>query len=107
MDIDVRDTAGQDWIENMRAQLTDQFETQTARLTELTADTGDPGEVHNQAALIATTRQSLSQISEALRRIAEGRFGLCEDCGNAIPRERLEILPHAKYCVPCQQRRGN
>ncbi|PZM90838.1 MAG: conjugal transfer protein TraR [Actinobacteria bacterium] len=107
METDVRNTAGQDWIESMRALLTDQFEAQSARLAELNVDTGEPGDVHNQAALVATTRQNLTQIKEALQRIEEGRFGICERCGGEIPRERLEILPHAKYCVPCQQRMSN
>jgi DnaK suppressor protein len=107
MSTDVRDTAGHDWIEGQRTLLADQFEAQTAQLTQLTADTGDPADAYNRAALIAATRQSLSQITEALRRIAEGRYGRCEKCGGTIPRERLEIIPHAHFCVPCQQLNGN
>jgi RNA polymerase-binding transcription factor DksA len=107
MSTEIRDNAGHDWIGDLRVQLAHQFETHTAQLTQLTADTGDPAEAHNQAALIAATRQSLAQVTEALRRIAEGRYGICEKCGGAIPRERLEVLPHARFCVPCQQRHGN
>ncbi|MEO3781037.1 TraR/DksA C4-type zinc finger protein [Micromonospora sp. B11E3] len=91
-------------IDALRTTLTSEFEAQTARLTQLTADTGDPSDPHTQVALIATTRQSLEQITDALRRIAEGTYGTCERCGNAIPTERLEILPHARFCVPCQRR---
>jgi DnaK suppressor protein len=89
------------------ASLTEEFALQTARLKELTeisADTGDPGEAHNRAALLAATRHSLAQIGEALRRIAEGTYGSCEKCGTPIPAERLEVLPHARFCVPCQQK---
>jgi len=92
-----------------RAFLSEEFAAQTARLKELTeinADTGDPGEAHNRAALLAATRRSLAQITGALRRIAEGSYGSCHRCGEAIPAERLEALPHAEFCVPCQQRRA-
>ncbi len=94
------------WLDELRTALSHDFEVQTARLTQLTADTGDPGEAHTQSALIATTRQSLDQITGALRRIAEGRYGTCERCSGPIPRERLEILPHARFCVPCQEKQG-
>ncbi len=58
-------------------------------------------------ALIDSTRQALADTTEALKRIAAGTYGRCERCGQDIPVERLEILPHARFCVPCQQaRRG-
>ncbi|GAB3149539.1 hypothetical protein GCM10027290_35930 [Micromonospora sonneratiae] len=106
MSTDTHGTAEHGWIDDLRTQLTGEFEAQTARLTELTADAGDSGEAHTRAALIAATRQSLTQVTEALRRIAEGRYGACEKCAGEIPRERLEILPHARFCVPCQQKHG-
>ncbi|SCF09969.1 RNA polymerase-binding transcription factor DksA [Micromonospora viridifaciens] len=106
MTTDLRGAADQQRTEQLRATLTTEFEAQTARLTELTADTGDPGEAHTQAALIAATRQSLAQIGDALRRLAEGSYGICERCDAPIPAERLEILPHARFCVPCQQKQG-
>ncbi|MFI7574862.1 TraR/DksA family transcriptional regulator [Micromonospora sp. NPDC049497] len=90
-------------LDTLRAALTHDFEVHTARLTQLTADTGDPGEAHTRSALIAATRQSLDQITDALHRIAEGRYGTCERCAAPIPAERLEVLPHARFCVPCQQ----
>ncbi|TCC00598.1 TraR/DksA family transcriptional regulator [Micromonospora zingiberis] len=100
------DTYDQKWLTELRATLTHEFEAQTARLTQLTADTGDPGEAHTNAALIAATRQSLDRISAALRRLNSGSYGDCERCGTAIPRERLEILPQARFCVPCQQKQN-
>lgn len=94
----------------LRATLSKEFVLQTARLkelAELTADTGDPGEAHHRAALLAATRRSLAQITGALRRIAEGTYGRCARCGNPIPIERLEALPRAQFCVPCQELVGN
>ncbi|SBT41729.1 TraR/DksA family transcriptional regulator [Micromonospora auratinigra] len=106
MGTDIRAERDQQRLAQLRASLSTEFEAQSARLTELTADTGDPGEAHTRAALIAATRQSLGQLGDALRRIAEGRYGSCERCATAIPPERLAVLPHARFCVPCQRRQG-
>ncbi len=45
------------------------------------------------------------QVQEAIQRRAEGRYGICEECGEPIPRERLEARPHATLCVDCQKKR--
>ncbi|MGE0232545.1 MAG: TraR/DksA family transcriptional regulator [Flavobacteriaceae bacterium] len=44
-----------------------------------------------------------ARIELALRRVDEGTYGLCEECGEPIPERRLEIDPAATYCVPCQR----
>jgi DnaK suppressor protein len=44
----------------------------------------------------------LTDIAAALRRMAEGTYGTCERCATTIPLERLEILPHARFCISCQ-----
>ena len=105
MSIDHR-TVDHSGLADLRASLADDFATQTARLRELTeinADTGDPGEAHNRAELLVTTRRNIEQITGALRRIADGTYGACEKCDRNIPVERLEVLPHARFCVPCQE----
>ena len=45
----------------------------------------------------------LRRISTALRRAADGSYGLCEDCDAAIPLQRLEAEPTAMRCVRCQE----
>jgi RNA polymerase-binding transcription factor DksA len=57
------------------------------------------------AALIASCRRAVADTAQALRRIADGSYGTCERCTASIPLERLEILPHARFCMPCQRRR--
>ena len=44
----------------------------------------------------------LAEIEDALGRIADGEFGLCEECGGRIPVGRLEVMPAARYCLECQ-----
>jgi DnaK suppressor protein len=45
--------------------------------------------------------EELREISGALQRIADGDYGVCAECGEAIPAERLRIAPVAKYCIDC------
>ncbi|MDH3384194.1 MAG: TraR/DksA family transcriptional regulator, partial [Deltaproteobacteria bacterium] len=48
-------------------------------------------------------KQKLKQIDDALDRIEENTYGLCEECGVKIPRARLKVVPFAKYCVECKE----
>ena len=50
-------------------------------------------------------RGKLEAIDEALSRVDDNSYGLCEDCGKPVPEGRLEIIPYARRCVRCQQRR--
>jgi RNA polymerase-binding protein DksA len=47
----------------------------------------------------------LSEIEAALRRIEEGTYGRCTNCGRQIPEERLEARPYATLCIDCQRQR--
>ena len=47
----------------------------------------------------------LGAVSAALRRLKEGRYGLCGDCGEAIAFDRLKVEPWALRCVACEGRR--
>lgn len=58
-------------------------------------------ERNNEMALLASAEASLIELLEARVRLDEGRYGVCEMCGNPIPSERLEIRPEARYCVAC------
>jgi DnaK suppressor protein len=46
----------------------------------------------------------LKQIDQALARVDEGNYGICEECGEKIDRKRLEILPFVPHCIRCQKR---
>ena len=43
----------------------------------------------------------LSQIREALARVEKGTYGVCTECGGAIPFERLFVFPEAPECADC------
>ncbi len=50
-------------------------------------------------------KKTLERIDEALRKIEEGTYGICEDCGSEISEERLKVIPFAIYCVECMEKR--
>jgi DnaK suppressor protein len=52
-------------------------------------------------------RHALGEIDLALDRLRCGRYGRCVGCGRAIGRDRLDVLPSAARCTPCQHRIGN
>jgi DnaK suppressor protein len=48
-------------------------------------------------------RRILTQIDDALRRIDNGTYGVCERCGEQIEPERLEAIPYATLCMACKR----
>ena len=48
-------------------------------------------------------RKLLINIDEALRKIREGTYGTCEDCGEEISEKRLGVMPTATLCISCQE----
>jgi RNA polymerase-binding protein DksA len=46
----------------------------------------------------------LTQVEEALNRIDEGTYGICEVCGQPIHPDRLRALPYARLCINCKAR---
>jgi RNA polymerase-binding protein DksA len=47
-------------------------------------------------------RDTIAAIDRALERIEEGTYGMCENCGRPISKERLQALPFAALCRDCQ-----
>jgi DnaK suppressor protein len=63
--------------------------------------------LHDQFVAIFThswDRERLASIESALARCDREEFGLCEECEDEIPLKRLQAIPWASYCVPCQER---
>ncbi|RNC72323.1 MAG: TraR/DksA family transcriptional regulator [Desulfuromonadales bacterium] len=74
---------------------------------------GEPtGDIYDQASserdrelgLLLNDRErgKLRQIDEALIRIEDDEYGVCEECEEEIPLGRLKVMPFARFCVRCQ-----
>lgn len=69
------------------------------------ADTGTKNITReHEMALAANAREMLIQTDRALERLAAGTYGLCESCGNAIGKARMQAFSRATLCVECKQK---
>jgi len=52
---------------------------------------------------LTAQKKTLHDIDESLRKIDEGTYGVCEECGEEISDKRLSVLPTATLCLSCQE----
>ena len=78
-----------------------------------TSSAGEPsGDIYDQASserdrelgllLGDREREKLHNIDEALLRMEEGEYGICEECEEEIPLGRLKAMPFTRHCVKCK-----
>ncbi|MBI3802658.1 MAG: TraR/DksA C4-type zinc finger protein [Nitrospirae bacterium] len=71
-------------------------------------DTGDQAlkshETDVDFTLLEMKNRRLKEIEEALLKLRENRYGICEECGAEISAGRLKAMPFAQYCVTCKER---
>ena len=69
------------------------------------ADVGSMNvERDHELALADNSREMLEQSRHALERIADGTYGICESCGKAVGKLRLQAFPRATLCMACKQK---
>ena len=61
-------------------------------------------ERQHAAALLEAAREQVTAIDAALERLAEGRYGSCDQCGRPIGEDRLAARPAARTCIECAWR---
>ena len=96
-------------LSEVQGKIRDQREESTwGRLHEV-LDAGESSEVDIQEdiefALIQMKAETLTKINEALKRLEEGSYGYCSDCGGEISGQRLRALPFAVRCKECEEAR--
>ncbi|WP_017587293.1 TraR/DksA family transcriptional regulator [Nocardiopsis ganjiahuensis] len=115
------------WTQEELAQVRNQLETEieaqreelreneielAERLTDPVEGAGDdPADAgaktfqrEHDLALAYNTRDLLAKNERAIERMDAGTYGVCESCGQAIGKARLEAFPRATLCVTCKQR---
>lgn len=97
-------------------RLLEQIETSKAELIGLLRDGSDGAgrdladvgttnfERDHEISLANNAREMLDQSQSALRHIAAGTYGICDNCGQPIGKGRLQAFPRATLCVSCKQR---
>ncbi len=72
----------------------------TVHMADMAADTYERELSMNIA---SSEQQILYQIDEALKRLDDGSFGLCQQCNQPIAVSRLKAVPYASLCIECQR----
>ncbi|SNT05077.1 TraR/DksA family transcriptional regulator [Actinoplanes regularis] len=95
--------------ELMRGMLEEHYAVDTDQLTRMTVHAALPQhfgrDLRTLAMRTASVRQRIAETAQALRRMSEGTYGLCEDCDKAIPLGRLRATPQAAQCAACERRK--
>lgn len=94
-------------IEDLRKESANTIKDATGDLSSYSyhmADLGtDAQEREKKFHLASKSGRLLYHIDEALRRIKEGTYGKCQQCGKDISVARLEAVPHARLCIDCKE----
>jgi len=71
------------------------------------SDEGDYASANNETlvegAIIEKQKKELEEIDVALKKIANGEYGICEMCEDLIGFQRLKVKPQALYCIDCRE----
>jgi DnaK suppressor protein len=98
-----------DLLKEIKTEISKYIKGETRQLVDTALDDGDWSVVDLSEDIslrhLSAHRETLLKIDESLRKLNEGTYGFCEDCGDAISEERLKILPFAIFCIDCQERR--
>lgn len=96
-------------LEDMKAEINNDVE---KTLNDMTSQGGPVPDPNDRASLESERtfelrirgreQKLLEKINEALERIDEGTYGICEECGEEIRIKRLEARPVASYCIDCK-----
>jgi DnaK suppressor protein len=105
-------------LDHFRKKLTDEINQLVLNEAAMMVSVQDYSEVHpdildravheGQRAFAFRIRERerflIRKIQDALRRIEEGTYGICEECGEDIPVARLKARPVTNYCLDCKTR---
>lgn len=94
-------------LQGLRRRLHAEGETEQLALVNHLEETGDWAEASSEnlhdLALLQHEIDALRRIDGALQRARDGQFGVCQECGESIPPQRLEAQPEALTCLQCQK----
>lgn len=55
--------------------------------------------------LASNERELLYELDDALKKIEDGSFGICEECKSLIAKNRLKAVPYARLCIKCKKKK--
>jgi DnaK suppressor protein len=96
-------------VKEAKAEISKYIKGEKRQLVETALDDGDWSVIDLAEDIslkqLSTHRENLVKIDDALRKLKEGTYGKCEDCGEEISDKRLKVIPFAIYCIDCKEKR--
>lgn len=96
-------------VKEAKAEISKYIKGEKRQLVETALDDGDWSVIDLAEDIslkqLSAHRENLLKIDEALRKLKEGTYGKCEDCGEEISDKRLKVIPFAIYCIDCKEKR--
>jgi RNA polymerase-binding transcription factor DksA len=92
-------------FDELAKQTAEQADSDLYSYSDHIADLGTDAMEREKMLLFASKEgRYLYRVEEALRRLYKEpeTFGICHSCGNLIAFERLDALPHARFCLDCK-----
>ncbi len=86
-------------------QMLDSSQTNAIYSSHMADASSDHVELEKAYYMIARNKKFLGYLDKALVMIKDSTFGICEQCGKIISKERLEEVPHTKKCFDCKSNR--
>lgn len=72
----------------------------TVHMADMAADTYERELSMN---IVSSEQELLYQIDDALKRLDDGSYGICQQCNQPIAMSRLKAVPYASMCIQCQR----
>lgn len=95
-------------VKEAKIEISKYIKGETRQLVDTALDDGDWSVIDLSEDIslrqLGTHREVMVKIDAAIRKLDEGTYGICEDCGGKISKERLKVLPFAIYCRDCQEK---
>jgi DnaK suppressor protein len=93
--------------EELRNSMSAQKAAQLVARLDVPSDEGDLSQQHHEEWIFLNRNtldsKLLREVTDALRRIEQGAYGICLECEEPISTKRLDAVPWARYCVTCQE----
>ena len=94
-------------LQNIRAEIVGEVEkisgkeNEAEHMADISDDAARSYDRKLQGDLEKQEWNKLKQVEAALEKVAQNKYGTCEQCEAEIPEARLEIMPYAEFCTQC------
>jgi len=100
--MDAIDHASEETIKKSQKDASGDISGYTYHMADVATDTYDR---EFSLGVVSTERKILIEVADALKKLEEGVFGICEGCKLPIAKTRLKAIPYARLCVKCQEKK--